>query len=64
MLKDLEQRTPEQGQVTLSVAMSNKPSTIKIVLISLVVLISLNLLGFYIWNLQEKVTFSELKLKE
>jgi MSHA biogenesis protein MshN len=64
MLKDLEQRTPEQGQVATPVAMSNKPSTIKIVLISLLVLVSLNLLGFYIWNLQEQVTSSELKLKE
>lgn len=63
MLKDLEQRTPEQGQVAIPVAMSNKPSTIKIILISLAVLVSLNVLGFYIWNLQEQVTSSELKLK-
>ena len=64
MLKDLEERTPEQGQVAMPVAVSNKPSTMKIVLISLVVLISLNLLGLYIWNLQERVTSSELKVKE
>jgi MSHA biogenesis protein MshN len=64
MLKDLEQRTPEQGQVAIPVGVSHKPSTIKIVLISLAVLISLNLLGFYIWNLQEKITSSELKVKE
>lgn len=63
MLKDLEQRTPEQGQVAIPVAMSNKPATIKIILISLAVLVSLNVLGFYIWNLQEQVTSSELKLK-
>ncbi|MBL4822617.1 MAG: tetratricopeptide repeat protein [Colwellia sp.] len=55
MLKDLEQRTPEQGPVAMPVAISNKPSTIKIVLISLAVLVSLNLLGFYIWNLQEQI---------
>jgi MSHA biogenesis protein MshN len=64
MLKDLEERTPEQGQVAMPVAVSNKPSTMKIVLISLVVLISLNLLGLYIWNLQERVTSSELKVKQ
>jgi len=63
MLKDLEQRTPEQGQVAVPVAISHKPSTIKIILISLVVLVSLNLLGLYIWNLQEQVASSELKIK-
>lgn len=64
MLKDLEQRTPEQGQISVPVTSNNKPSTIKIVLISLVVLVSLNFIGLYIWNLQEQVTSSELKLKE
>jgi MSHA biogenesis protein MshN len=64
MLKDLAKRTPEQGQVAMPVAVSDRPSMIKIVLISLAVLVSLNLLGFYIWNLQEKVTSSELKVKE
>jgi MSHA biogenesis protein MshN len=63
MLKDLEQRTPEQGQAAIPLAVSHKPSTIKIVLISMAVLVSLNLLGLYIWNLQEQVTSSELKLK-
>lgn len=64
MLKDLDQRTPEHGQVTTPVAVSHKPSTIKIVLISLAVLISLNLLGFYIWNLQEKLASSELTIQK
>ena len=64
MLKDLEQRKPEQGQEAIPIAVSHKPSTIKIVLISLAVLVGLNLLGFYIWNLQEKVASSELKVKE
>jgi len=64
MLKDLDQRTPEHGQVATRVAVSHKPSTIKIVLISLAVLISLNLLGFYIWNLQEKLTSSELTIQK
>ena len=64
MLKDLEQRTPEQGQVVTPVSISRKPSTIKIILISLAVLVGLNLLGFYIWDLQERLTSSELKVKE
>lgn len=64
MLKDLEKRTPEQGNVAVPVVVNNKASTLKIVLISLAVLISLNLLGFYIWNLQERVTSSELIIKE
>lgn len=64
MLKDLEQRTPEQAQATAPASISHKPPTIKIILISLTVLISLNLLGLYIWNLQEQLTSSELKVKE
>ncbi len=56
MLKDLEQRTPEQGQAPLSnITTDQKPSTIKIVLISVVVLLSLNAFGFYLWDLQERV---------
>lgn len=64
MLKDLEQRTPEQGQASIPVAINHKPSTIKIVLISLLVLISLNLLGFYIWDLQAQIASSKLKINE
>lgn len=64
MLKDLEQRTPEAGQVVTPVSINHKPSTIKVILISLTVLISLNLVGFYIWDLQERLTSSELKNKE
>lgn len=64
MLKDLEQRAPEQGHVTTPVTISHKPSTIKIVLISLVVLVSFNLLGFYIWNLQTQIAPHELPSKE
>jgi MSHA biogenesis protein MshN len=64
MLKDLEQRTPAQEPIALPVANSHKPSTIKIALISLVVLVSLNALGLYIWDLQKQVTSSELKVKE
>jgi len=64
MLKDLEERSPEQGQVAMPVAIDNKSSTMKIILISLVVIVSLNVLGLYIWGLQERVTASELKVKE
>jgi len=64
MLKDLEQRTPETGQVVTPVSINHKSSTIKVILISLTVLISLNLIGFYIWDLQERLTSSELKNKE
>ncbi len=64
MLKDLEQRTPEQGHAPNAVVVSNKPSTVKIVVISLVVLLSLNALGFYIWDLQLRLSSSELKAKE
>ena len=52
MLKDLDQRTPEQGQAVISTAADQNPSTLKVVLISVVVLLSLNALGFYIWDLQ------------
>ena len=58
MLKDLEQRAPEERQAPLPSVVSQKPSTLKIVLISAVVLLSLNALGFYIWNLQERVAKS------
>ncbi len=64
MLKDLEQRTPEQGQNAVPVVNNQKTSTIKIVLISLAVLITLNILGFYIWDLQKQVTISEQKVKQ
>jgi len=64
MLKDLEQRAPEQGHVAMPVAISHKPSTIKIILISLAVLVSLNLLGFYIWNLQAQIASNEIPVKK
>lgn len=64
MLKDLEQRAPEQKNAHSVVPVHHKPSTVKIVLISLVVILSLNALGFYIWDLQSRVTSSELKAQE
>jgi len=64
MLKDLEQRTPEQGHAPNAVMVSNKPSTVKTIAISLVVLLSLNVLGFYVWDLQTRLSTSELKVQE
>jgi len=61
MLKDLEQRAPEQGQVPTPTVSVQKSSVLKVVLITVVVLLSLNALGFYIWNLQERVAKSESK---
>lgn len=54
MLKDLDQRTPEQGQAAISTVTDQNPSTLKIVIISVVVLLCLNALGLYIWDLQER----------
>jgi len=64
MLKDLEQRAPEQGQAPVQVAHPKKASTLKIVLLSAFVLLSLNAIGFYIWSLQERVAESESKLQK
>lgn len=54
MLKDLDRRTPEQGQAAISTVADKNPSTLKVVLISVVVLLCLNALGFYIWDLQAR----------
>ena len=54
MLKDLDQRAPEQGQGPVPVMAAQKASILKIVLISVVILLSLNALGLYIWDLQER----------
>lgn len=61
MLKDLEHRAPEQGQAPIPTVITQKPSTLKIVSISVVVLLSLNALGFYIWNLQEQKQSAQLQ---
>lgn len=58
MLKDLDNRAPEQGQAVSPPVLSQKSSTVKIVLISLVVLLSLNALGYYIWSLEARVAKS------
>ena len=63
MLKDLEQRAPEPGQEPVTIVTPQKPATLKIVLISTVILLSLNALGLYIWHLQERVAKS-VKLQE
>lgn len=64
MLKDLEQRAPEQGQAPIPVVSQQKPSIIKIVLISLIVFVILTGVGFYIWNLQQQIAANELAIKE
>jgi len=61
MLKDLDKRAPEQGQAPTTIVENQKSSTFKIVLISVVVLLCLNALGFYIWNLQEQVAKSRIE---
>ena len=61
MLKDLEKRAPEQGHASIPTVALQKISTLKIVLLSALVLLSLNALGFYIWSLQERVAQSEFK---
>ena len=60
MLKDLDQRSPETGQATVPSVITKKTSTFKIVTLCVIVLLSLNALGFYIWNLQERLEKSEL----
>jgi len=64
MLKDLEQRAPEQGHAPIQAVAPKKASTLKIVLLSALVLLGLNALGFYIWSLQARVTQSELRLQK
>jgi len=54
MLKDLDQRAPEQGQAPMPAIAGRNPSTLKVVLISVVVLLSLNALAFYILDLQDR----------
>ena len=58
MLKDLDKRAPEQGQAPITIVAHQKSSTLKVILISVAVLLCLNALGFYIWNLQEQVAQS------
>ena len=61
MLKDLEQRSPEQGQASVPIAAAKNTSLLKTVLLITLILLSLNALGFYIWSLQERVAISESK---
>jgi len=64
MLKDLEQRTPEQGATASQVILDKKPSTAKIVLIALLVLVTINALAFYIWDLKAQLSASELQSQQ
>ncbi len=60
MLKDLEERAPEPGRVSLQSIAPKKTATLKIILLTTAVLLSLNALGFYIWNLQKKLKYKVL----
>jgi tetratricopeptide (TPR) repeat protein len=60
MLKDLDKRGPEQEKLGVSAIAPSQTSTFKIITISTLVLLSLNALGFYIWNLQDKSTENNL----
>ncbi|MGV2870456.1 tetratricopeptide repeat protein [Colwellia sp. E150_009] len=61
MLKDLEERAPEPGRVSLQSIAPKKTATLKIILLTTAVLLSLNALGFYIWNLQKTQIQSDPK---
>ncbi|MDP7593309.1 MAG: tetratricopeptide repeat protein [Litorilituus sp.] len=61
MLKDLEQRAPEQGKIAVPIAHQQKSSTIKVIILSVLIILIINVLGFYIWSLNARVTSSELK---
>lgn len=52
MLKDLEQRSPEQGAANVApVAVTEKNSTIKVVAYTVFILLIVNAVGIYIWQL-------------
>ena len=61
MLKDLEERAPEPGRVSSQSTVPKKTATLKIILLTTAVLLSLNALGFYIWNLQKTQIQSDPK---
>ena len=63
MLKDLEQRAPESGKAGVVAVSHQKPSTLKIVLLTIIILLSVNALGLYIWNLQKQVENNNEKSK-
>jgi len=64
MLKDLEQRAPEQGQAPVPVIQNQRTSITKIIAMSVIALLAINVLGFYIWDLNNRVTSSELKASQ
>lgn len=61
MLKDLEDRAPINGQTPLLPTASRKTATLKIILFTTLVLLGLNILGYYIWNLQTSAAPRELE---
>lgn len=61
MLKDLEDRAPVNGQTPVLPTASRKTATLKIILFTSLVLLGLNVLGYYIWNLQTSAAPHELE---
>ena len=59
MLKDLEERSPEHGHTSTVSVTPKKVATIKIVSLITLILVCLNVLGFYIWHLQTQVVQHE-----
>ena len=55
MLKDLDQRSPEQGKESIATTATGKSSTLQTVLLTLFVVLCLNAFGFYVWNLQQQL---------
>lgn len=52
MLKDLEQRSPEQGGANAApIAVPEKTSTVKVVAYTVLILLIVNAVGIYIWQL-------------
>ncbi len=52
MLKDLEQRTPENAQAGAApVIIPAKTSPVKIILITVIIFLSINAIGWYVWQL-------------
>ncbi len=57
MLKDLEQRSPEQGGANAApIAVPEKTSTVKVVAYTVLVLLVVNAVGIYIWQLLNENT--------
>ncbi|GAA6172435.1 MSHA biogenesis protein MshN [Colwellia sp. KU-HH00111] len=59
MLKDLDERAPESGHTPIATVTAKKNSTLTIVAITALVLLCINALGFYIWDLQARADINQ-----